>query len=163
VTFDEDKDTSRGIIAVVVIFLLVTAVPLSMFTWSYSQSMIQSISAGVLEPSVQESGALDSSLTLNKAAARATILSQADSDVSKSEGMAAELSTQENKRRVGSIYWEKPQADGHCLGFGTREYSAKLRNVPFYANGMRICEETEVSIHGVVLPRPTRCERRVGH
>jgi len=163
VTFDEDKGTSRGIIAVVVIFLLVTAVSLSMFTWSYSQSMIQSISPGVLEPSVQGSGVLDWSPTSNKAEARATILGQADSDISKSEATGAELPTQENKERVDSIYWEKPQGDVHCLGYGTRKYTAKLRNVPFYANGMKICEETEVSIHGVMLPRPTRCERRVSH
>lgn len=164
VTFDEDKGTSRGIqITVVVIFLLVTAVPLSMFIWSCSQSMIQSISAGVLEPSVQGSGVLDWSPTSNKAEARATILGQADSDVPKSEVMPVEPSTLENKGRVGSIYWEKPQAGVHCLGYGTREYAAKLRNVPFYANRMKICEEMEVSIHGVVIPRPTRCERRVGH
>ncbi|KIM46331.1 hypothetical protein M413DRAFT_441414 [Hebeloma cylindrosporum] len=160
VTFGGDKGTSRGAIAVVVVFLLVTAVSLSMFTWSCSQSMIQSISPGFLERSVQGPGVLDWSPTSDQEA-RATILGQADSDVSKSEGIAAELQVQENKGpRVGSIYWDKPQAGAHCHGFGTREYAAKLRNVPFYANGMRICEETEVSIHGVVLPRPTRCERR---
>jgi len=159
VTFDNDKGTSHGVVAVVVIFLLVTAVSLSMFTWSRSQSVIPPSSV-LLQPSIQGSVILDS----NKVDARATILGQGDSDVSKSEGMAAELSTQENKRsRVGSVYWEKPQPGVHCLAFGTREYAAKLRNVPFYMNGMKICEETEVWIHGVPLPRPNSCERRVSY
>jgi len=157
VTFDEDKGTSRGVVAVVVTFLLVTAVSLSMFTWSCSQSIRSPV---LLEPSIQGSVVLDSS----KGEARATILSQAGSDVSQSEGTAPELSTLENKgSRVDSLYWEKPQPGVHCLAFGTREYAAKLRNVPFYTNGMKICEETEVWIHGVMLPRPTRCERRVGY
>ena len=171
VSFDEDKNTSRVIIAVLTIFLL-SAVPLSMFIWSYFQPAIHSTSPGVLELPSQGSNVLDWSPTSNNHEARETILrlSQGDSDLSKpaSRSMATELPTKENKGpRVGSkfpnVYWEEPQPGAHCLGFGTREYTAKLQNVPFYANGMKICEEAEVSIHGVVLPRPTRCERRVRH
>jgi len=169
VSFDEDKNTSRVIIAVLVIFLL-SAVPLSMFTWSYFQPVIQSTSPGVLELPIQgSSNALDWSPTSHNYDARETILrlSQGNSDSLKPAG-TAELPTEGNNGpRAGSnfpnVYWEEPQAGAHCLGFGTREYTAKLQDVPFYANGMKICEETEVSIHGVVLPRPTRCERRVRH
>jgi hypothetical protein len=164
VSFDEDKNTSRVVIAVLLIFLL-SAVPLSMFTWSYSQPVIQSTSPGVLEPPLQGSNILDWSPTSNNQEARERMLrlSEGDSELSKPAGIAAESPNE--GPRVGSkfpnVYWEEPQGGAHCLGFGTREYTAKLRNVPFYANGKKICEETEVSIHGVVLPRPTRCKRRV--
>ncbi|KJA29912.1 hypothetical protein HYPSUDRAFT_126366, partial [Hypholoma sublateritium FD-334 SS-4] len=67
------------------------------------------------------------------------------------------------------LFWDEPQPNARCLGFGRREYTAKLRNVPFYANWVEACERTEVTIHGVRILSPTFCESKwpfggvVGH
>jgi hypothetical protein len=66
-----------------------------------------------------------------------------------------------NDRRTWNLSWDEPKPGKHCLAFGTREYTARLWNVPFYANWTKTCENTEATIHGVVISKPTFCENKV--
>ena len=56
------------------------------------------------------------------------------------------------------IHWDPVVGNPHCSEYGTREYTAQLRGVPFLYNGMRACKETPVVIHNVTLKTPDYCE-----
>ncbi|KAF8954668.1 hypothetical protein BDZ97DRAFT_437799 [Flammula alnicola] len=47
--------------------------------------------------------------------------------------------------------WEGLKGGEHCLRYATREYTAKLADVPPGQDSMRICKDTPVEIHDRVL------------
>lgn len=57
------------------------------------------------------------------------------------------------------VTWDKPQPGEHCAAFGTREYTARLWNLPLFADWTRICENTKAKIHGVNI-KPSYCESK---
>ncbi|KAF5364176.1 hypothetical protein D9756_000337 [Leucocoprinus leucothites] len=59
---------------------------------------------------------------------------------------------------ASALYWSGLQGDAHCLAYGTRRYTARLRNVPFWANRTRVCMETAVQINGSNIRSPDQCE-----
>lgn len=68
--------------------------------------------------------------------------------------------TKKDWRKRG-VYWDVPQGSEHCLAHGAREYSAKLRKIPFFANWRDACQNTQAMIHNTVFESPTRCEKKV--
>ncbi|KAJ8702057.1 hypothetical protein PTI98_000806 [Pleurotus ostreatus] len=56
-----------------------------------------------------------------------------------------------------NVKFETPIPRDACSSYGTREYSARLLNVPEKFNAMELCAETEVSIHGV-MKQPSYCK-----
>lgn len=67
---------------------------------------------------------------------------------------------EEEKKRAG-LLWENLRGGEHCLRYGTREYTAKLGNVPTGYDALHGCRETPVSIHGVKLSTPNFCDDKV--
>ena len=57
--------------------------------------------------------------------------------------------------------WGELRYGEHCLGFRTREYSARLLDAPVLVNWKAICESTPIEIHGHLYEKPERCERQV--
>ncbi|TFK43672.1 hypothetical protein BDQ12DRAFT_190657 [Crucibulum laeve] len=55
-------------------------------------------------------------------------------------------------------YWDNPQPAEHCFSYGRREYTATLRNVPFFADWTEACKKTKVEIRGIVIEKPSYCE-----
>ena len=47
--------------------------------------------------------------------------------------------------------WEGLKGGEHCLRYATREYTAKLINIPSGADALKTCRETPVGIHGASL------------
>jgi hypothetical protein len=62
--------------------------------------------------------------------------------------------------RIGEN-WGELRYGERCLGFHTREYSARLLDAPVLANWKAICESTPIEIHGHLYEKPERCERQV--
>ncbi|KAF8631543.1 hypothetical protein AX15_002299 [Amanita polypyramis BW_CC] len=56
--------------------------------------------------------------------------------------------------------WGVLQRGEHCLGYGTRGYSAQLLDPPLFANWKEVCESTRIEIHGNIYDKPERCERQ---
>ncbi|KAF9502219.1 hypothetical protein BDN71DRAFT_1459507 [Pleurotus eryngii] len=56
-----------------------------------------------------------------------------------------------------NVKFETPIPRDACSSYGTREYSARLLNVPEKFDAMELCAETEVSIHGV-MKQPSYCK-----
>ena len=57
--------------------------------------------------------------------------------------------------------WGELRYGERCLGFRTRQYSARLLDAPVLANWKAICESTPIEIHGHLYEKPERCERQV--
>ncbi|EGO01662.1 hypothetical protein SERLA73DRAFT_177082 [Serpula lacrymans var. lacrymans S7.3] len=66
---------------------------------------------------------------------------------------------EEERIRLG-LYWDEVQSEGHCYAYGTREYTARLMNLPATYDRMKGCWDTPITIHDVKLDHPYRCENR---
>lgn len=64
--------------------------------------------------------------------------------------------------KASQSYWDEINPTEHCTAFGTREYTAKLKNLAWIQNAKwkKVCENTQATIHGVKV-KPTKCERKV--
>lgn len=147
VTFDEDKASSNAIFRVVVMFLLFAAVPLSIIAWKPSSlhhinAEAESPPQNVGQPVPASGGHSGESYTLRPID-------------------PGELARPQNEHSSWKLFWDEPQPSVRCLAHRKREYTATLRNVPFYANWIKACENTEVSIHGIVIASPSFCESKV--
>ncbi|KAJ6537647.1 hypothetical protein B0H19DRAFT_1180566 [Mycena capillaripes] len=56
--------------------------------------------------------------------------------------------------------WADLKSDQRCLRHGTREYSARITNVPRTYDPVQACTETAVEIQGSKIPSPNQCEDR---
>lgn len=64
-------------------------------------------------------------------------------------------------RRSQGVYWTEPRPD-RCQSYGTRIYSANLKNIPKDLNWLEVCEEMPpVMIHGQNVSKPAKCDRDV--
>ncbi|KAI9000850.1 hypothetical protein BD414DRAFT_472918 [Trametes punicea] len=69
----------------------------------------------------------------------------------------------EVKRRSQGVHWTEPSADAHCHSYGTRTYTAYLRDIPGDLNWLEVCDNMPpVVIHGRELSKPDKCERNGG-
>lgn len=66
---------------------------------------------------------------------------------------------EEDRQRAG-LRWETLVPDERCMKYGTREYTARLSNIPQGYNKMQGCRETEAEIHGNLI-KPDYCEDQV--
>jgi hypothetical protein len=67
----------------------------------------------------------------------------------------------EEDRKWSKLYWGEPTAGAHCVAYGTREYTARIWNVPLLQDWMTACKQTSIVIHNKTLETPTRCEDQV--
>jgi hypothetical protein len=56
------------------------------------------------------------------------------------------------------LQWDTPKGKAHCTSYGTREYTARLWNVPIIYDRLWACRETPIVIHNVTLKRPIYCK-----
>lgn len=66
---------------------------------------------------------------------------------------------EEDRSRAG-LRWETLVPEERCLRYGTREYTARLSNIPQGYDKMKGCRETEAEIHGNSV-KPDYCEDQV--
>ncbi|KAH7906589.1 hypothetical protein BJ138DRAFT_1015975, partial [Hygrophoropsis aurantiaca] len=63
----------------------------------------------------------------------------------------------DERLRLG-MFWADLVGDHGCAAYATREYSARLTNVPeWYTHRIEACMDTPVVIHGITYKKPTRC------
>ncbi|EGO27308.1 hypothetical protein SERLADRAFT_460514 [Serpula lacrymans var. lacrymans S7.9] len=65
----------------------------------------------------------------------------------------------EERIRLG-LYWDEVQGSDHCYASGTREYTARLMNLPSTYDGLKGCRSTPITIHDVTIDHPYKCENR---
>ncbi|KAI0335638.1 hypothetical protein GY45DRAFT_816711 [Cubamyces sp. BRFM 1775] len=66
----------------------------------------------------------------------------------------------EVRRRSQGVYWTEPAGDHRCHSWGTRTYTAYLKDVPGDLNWLEVCDNMPpVVIHGRELSKPDKCER----
>ncbi len=56
------------------------------------------------------------------------------------------------------LYWDELRGSPHCLAYGTRRYTARLQNVPFWTNRTRVCMEAPIQINGLMISSPDECD-----
>jgi len=59
--------------------------------------------------------------------------------------------------RNWGLYWDNLEPKPSCSGYGIREYSARLMNIPSFTDGLKACKETPIEIHNTTVA-PDRCE-----
>ncbi|OJT08611.1 hypothetical protein TRAPUB_538, partial [Trametes pubescens] len=65
-------------------------------------------------------------------------------------------------RRSQGVYWTEP-APGDCHTYGTRTYSANLKDIPKDLSWSEVCDNMPpVVIHGRNFSKPIKCERNFG-
>ncbi|KAF8897758.1 hypothetical protein BD779DRAFT_1492357 [Infundibulicybe gibba] len=67
---------------------------------------------------------------------------------------------EEQERRRMNLWWDKPIAGLQCFAHGSREYTARLWNIPIGYNWTKACENTKVEINGMSISKPDFCEDR---
>ncbi|KDR83897.1 hypothetical protein GALMADRAFT_236374 [Galerina marginata CBS 339.88] len=160
IRFDEDKGTSRVILAVLSIFLLFAAAPLSVILLRCPQAVRSSTvpSAGSSQPTILSEWSQNPQSNA-KAWTQATSTEELLPDV-QAEPIQRTHEFHPESHKIQSGYWDEPLPGAHCLGFGTREYTARLWNLPFFSDWVAACKETEIEIRGALIPRPSYCESR---
>ncbi|TFK71760.1 hypothetical protein BDN72DRAFT_837148 [Pluteus cervinus] len=58
------------------------------------------------------------------------------------------------------LAWDEPRPGDHCSAYGTREYTARLLDIPNSQEGTRACQMSKMEIRGIVYDKPSRCEYR---
>ncbi|KAF8812301.1 hypothetical protein BYT27DRAFT_7335593 [Phlegmacium glaucopus] len=160
VSFDEDKRTPKAVITIVIIFLLFTAIPVSLMackTPRYTAEIPRSVEGSTSTSNLHSW----STEQVNSEKGAFNPRRNVESVQSEDESRQGDKSTQ-------NLYWVKPQPVEHCVGFGMREYTARLWNLPLFADWTEVCNNTKAKIHGVSL-KPSYCENKwpfggvVGH
>ncbi|KII94909.1 hypothetical protein PLICRDRAFT_33739 [Plicaturopsis crispa FD-325 SS-3] len=69
---------------------------------------------------------------------------------------------EEERRQRMNLYWDTPVlASQSCHSYATREYTARLWNIPAFGyDWTKACNETPIHIHNVTIESPTWCENR---
>ncbi|KAI0638544.1 hypothetical protein C8Q77DRAFT_1091639 [Trametes polyzona] len=81
------------------------------------------------------------------------------------EDWAKERKKEENHRldvirKSQGVYWTEPHGEANCHAYGTRTYSAYLKDIPEGMNWLEVCDNMPpVVIHGQEVDKPSKCER----
>lgn len=149
VTFDGDKATKRVIVALIVALFIFTAVPVSMGAIRVSQSFRQPFNLSFVNFS---SGQLKSPM-------------QSPKGINTSHGTESSsfalLGLSSSNHAAWNLSWDEPIPHHRCQSFGRREYTAKLQNLPFFANRKGACNHTRIVINGIPHDQPSFCESKV--
>ena len=157
VTFDEDKGTLKPIITILVIVLLFATIPVFLMA---PKSVDKSTSTTKLyDWSKQINWVRENNSWQLGFFNEASLWKETDAFMPKMNVDSEDLSKQRIKESK-NLYWDKPQPDKHCLRFGTREYTARLWNLPLFTDWINICKNTKANIHGVSL-EPSYCQSKV--
>ncbi|KAF7775838.1 hypothetical protein Agabi119p4_4231 [Agaricus bisporus var. burnettii] len=153
VVFDEHKGATKLIIAIVFMFLLLLGSSAYIVASKPEKNFLVCQNFGtaerseVNEPLVQHKEAMGPPTALSTA-------NPISGDWANRDKAGENIGT-----TLGlGLYWDELQRSTHCTAFGTRRYSARLRNVSFWMNRTRACLETPVQIHGITVPSPDECE-----
>ena len=68
-----------------------------------------------------------------------------------------EVKKEEERRRMG-VSWDGPYGQ-ECSAYGTRPYNAKVVNVPWWMDPVRVCADMPIEFHGRTVENPRWCER----
>lgn len=151
VSFDDDRATKRFVIALIVALFLVTAVPASMRAIRLPQTLGQPFNNSSMNIST---GQLESSSV--------QLLTSINTSIDSSErSLPALMERSPNKYAAWNLSWDEPIPHIHCKSFGTKEYTARLQNLPFFANRKDACNHTRIIINGILHDRPSSCESKV--
>ncbi|KAJ7750502.1 hypothetical protein B0H14DRAFT_2982007, partial [Mycena olivaceomarginata] len=72
-----------------------------------------------------------------------------------------EIDEERRKERMkAGFYWADLQADQRCFRHGTRQYTARVSNVPREYDPVQACKETPIEINGLKFVTPDMCEDR---
>ena len=151
VTFDEGRGMPRSLTIVIVIFLLFAIIPVFLMackTPKYTAEIPKSVEGSTSNNWSKEQNNWvrgDNSMALNPKGNVNGVRSEHES-------------RQRDKER--RTHWNKLQPDEQCVRFGTREYTARLRNLPLFTDWTKICRNTEANVHGVSL-KPSYCKNKV--
>lgn len=162
VTFDEDKNAKRTIVVLVFMFLLFLGYSSSVFQnlqecfHGFRSSDILEVQEQLKTPirTTESTGPLPTGSPGNpRTELPPSIVDNASTEMGNVNGIPVTL----------NLYWDDLKGDAHCLVYGIRRYTARLRNVPFWANRTQACKETVIQINGLDLRSPDRCEVKVCH
>ncbi|KAJ3568827.1 hypothetical protein NP233_g5454 [Leucocoprinus birnbaumii] len=166
VSFDEDKGAKKTIVVIVLMFLLLLGCSACAFVQGLQKSsfVFQSPAAvgqQDVEPPAQAAEDIYAST------AESTRNSGFDNTWTSSSVDGRAVNTGkgavDGASEASSLYWDELQGDAHCLAYGTRRYTARLRKVPFWANRTKACMETAVQINGLNIRSPDQCEVKARH
>lgn len=162
VTFDEDKGAKKTIVAIVFMFLLLLGYSSCALIQGFQKSFFIFRSPGALEQqelveppthTVEDARPSAAGTTGNPGSESHWV-----SSVSDGQAGNAGRGVFDGAPAASALYWSGLQGDAHCLAYGTRRYTARLRNAPFWANRTRVCMETAVQINGSNIRSPDQCE-----
>ena len=145
VTFDGDKATKRVVFVLIVALFIFTAVPVSMGAIRVSQSFRQPFNLSFVNfaPTPRQS------------------LKGINTSHDTESSSFALLGLSSSNYAAWNLSWDEPIPRHHCQSFGRREYTAKLQNLPFFANRMGACNHTRIVINGIPHDQPSSCESKV--
>ncbi|KAF9534770.1 hypothetical protein CPB83DRAFT_842917 [Crepidotus variabilis] len=146
VTFDEDRGSQRITIIFILAILFITAVP----TWMGVPSLSQHY--GPFKTTERHSGESNGSSDLDSPLDHARTIDVQQSQVNKHQ-------LQSQDKTSWNVTWSKPEVSQTCHGFGTRQYTANLVNLPFFASWEDACRNTPVVIGGATYIHPSACEK----
>jgi len=166
VTFDEDKSAKKTIVALVFMFLLFLGYSSSVFQnlqkcfQGFRSSDMLEVQEQLETPTRTTEGTepLPTGSSGNLRAEHPHLSSVDDAQTG-----SAEMRDFNDIPATPNLYWDDLKGDAHCLVYGIRRYTARLRNVPFWANRTQACKETALQINGLDLRPPDQCEVKVCH
>ncbi|KAF9450141.1 hypothetical protein P691DRAFT_495714 [Macrolepiota fuliginosa MF-IS2] len=165
VTFDEDKNAKKTIIVIVFMFLFLLGSSICVLTRGLEGNFLVFRAPGAVEqqetvvvepPDLQFGGDVRSSTagpTEND-----TFDDQWVGDMNDELALGDGEGFSDRTTTGSGLYWDELQGSSHCVAYGTRRYTARLRNVPFWANRTRACMETPIQINGAIISSPDGCE-----
>jgi hypothetical protein len=71
---------------------------------------------------------------------------------------------QDEERKMMQLYWDSVEHSSHCAAYGTRYYSAELKNLPNNRgfDSIKACYKTPIFIHGFEYSTPSWCSAEWG-
>lgn len=164
VTFDEDKGATKTIVTIVFMFLLLFLSSAYILARGLERSFLVFRTPGALEPHEVIDPPIQLGEDVSPPAVAPTgkaVSSQWIADEKDEKAVGDEVGIPDRTSPSSGLYWDELQGNIHCIAYGTRRYTARLRNVPFWANRTRACLETPAQINGVILTSPDECEVNV--
>lgn len=159
-TFDEDKGAKKSIIVIVFMFLLLLGSSAFVLLRGLEKSSLVFRAPGAVEQSVSVESPVQAGDGIHPPIAVPTE-DIGDRWVGRANGELVEddgTSFSSESTTDSGLYWDELRGSPHCLAYGTRRYTARLRNVSFWANHTRACMETPIQINGLMISSPDECD-----
>lgn len=159
-TFDEDKGAKKTIIVIVFMFLLLLGSSAYIVLRGLERSSLVFRTPSTVEQSepvespAQFGDGVHPPIVVPTEDIEEKWIGRANGELVGNDetGFAGETTTD------SGLYWDELRGSPHCLAYGTRRYTARLRNVSFWANHTRACMETPIQINGLMISSPDECD-----